>query len=56
MAGVEAQMTGPILVSLHNTAFYQWLMAQARQAIIEDQYESWAQQWMEYDSNSNKTF
>jgi len=45
------EMTGPVLVSLHNLRFYQRLMAQARQAISEDRYESWAQKWNNYQQN-----
>ena len=36
------EMTGPILLSLHNLAFYQRLMAQARQAIRDNKFEPWA--------------
>ncbi len=43
------EMAGPILVSLHNLAFYQWLLAQTRQAIREDRFEDWAGQWSDYD-------
>ena len=39
------EMAGPILVSLHNLAFYQWLMAQTRLAIREDNYSNWAARW-----------
>ncbi|MBI9017143.1 MAG: tRNA guanosine(34) transglycosylase Tgt [Phycisphaerae bacterium] len=39
------EMLGPILVTLHNLAFYQWLMKQTRQAIKDDCFESWARQW-----------
>lgn len=42
------EMAGPILVSLHNVAFYQWLMRQARQAIREDRYEAWAKEYRSY--------
>lgn len=47
------EMTGPILVSLHNLAFYQWLMAEARLAISEDRYDTWAQPWRHYDTERN---
>jgi queuine tRNA-ribosyltransferase len=40
------EMTGPILVSLHNLRFYQRLMSEAGKAIREDRYEDWARQWI----------
>ncbi|OQA01835.1 MAG: Queuine tRNA-ribosyltransferase [Planctomycetes bacterium ADurb.Bin412] len=43
------EMAGPILVSLHNLAFYQWLLSQARQAIREDRYAEWSGPWLRYD-------
>ncbi len=43
------EMAGPILVSLHNLHFYQWFMQQARQAIEENRYGSWAKQWQNHD-------
>ena len=46
------EMAGPILVSLHNLAFYQWLMEQTRQAIRQDRYSSWQSQWdVNYEEN-----
>jgi len=36
------EMAGPILVSLHNVAYYQRLMSEARQAIRDDRYGRWA--------------
>ena len=52
------EMAGPILVSLHNLAFYQWLMDQTRQAIRQDRYGGWAAQWdvsyEEHDAQSEK--
>ena len=42
------EMAGPILVSLHNLTFYQWLMSESRLAIIENRYESWARRWADY--------
>jgi queuine tRNA-ribosyltransferase len=39
------EMTGPILVSLHNLAFYQWLMRETRRAIVEDRYNDWVRRW-----------
>lgn len=44
------EMTGPILVSLHNLTFFQWFMSQARQAIEQDRYGDWARQWADYDT------
>ncbi|MER3416066.1 MAG: tRNA guanosine(34) transglycosylase Tgt [Gemmataceae bacterium] len=35
------EMLGPILVSLHNIAFYQRLLAQARQAILADTWDAY---------------
>ncbi len=43
------EMAGGILVSLHNLCFYQELMAEARKAIEEDRYQSWARLWADYD-------
>jgi len=43
------EMAGPILVSLHNIHFFQWLMGQARQAITENRYGKWAKKWANYD-------
>jgi queuine tRNA-ribosyltransferase len=43
------EMAGPILVSLHNLSFYQWLMAQTRLAIEENRFDAWAQRWANYD-------
>ena len=45
----QPEIAGPVLVSLHNIAFFQWLMAQAREAVSEDRYEDWARQWADYD-------
>jgi queuine tRNA-ribosyltransferase len=45
------EMAGPILVSLHNIHFFQWLMAQARQAINENRYSKWAKKWANYDQD-----
>jgi queuine tRNA-ribosyltransferase len=45
----QPEIAGPVLVSLHNIAFFQWLMAQARAAVSEDRYETWARQWADYD-------
>ncbi len=39
------EMAGPILVSLHNLAFFQWLMSQAREKIKDGSFESWARYW-----------
>ena len=43
------EMTGPILVSLHNLAFFQGLMGQAREAISRDGYKDWAREYEKYD-------
>ncbi len=40
------EMLGPILVALHNLSFFQWLMAQTRQAIREERFADWAAQWL----------
>jgi len=45
----QPEIAGPVLVSLHNIAFFQWLMAQARAAVSENRYEDWARQWADYD-------
>ncbi len=37
---VSREMLGPILLSLHNVTYYQRLMTDARQAIVEDRFES----------------
>lgn len=40
------EMLGPILLSLHNVAYYQRVMREARQAIEEDRFESYYEQKM----------
>jgi queuine tRNA-ribosyltransferase len=50
---IVGEMAGPILLSLHNLAFYQWLMAQTQLAIKEDRFENWALQWIDYDMDRN---
>ena len=45
------EMAGPILVSMHNLAFYQKLMRQARDAIQQNRYDLWANQWEKYGIN-----
>jgi len=40
------EMLGPILLSLHNVAYYQRLMREARQAIEEDRFEPYYEQKM----------
>jgi len=40
------EMAGPILLSLHNVRFYQRLMAEARQAIKDDRYSAWADNYL----------
>jgi queuine tRNA-ribosyltransferase len=37
------EMLGPILLTVHNLTYYQRLLAEARQAIVEDRYESFYQ-------------
>ncbi len=50
------ELLGPILVSLHNITFYQWLMKQTRQAIRENNFLEWSRQWAEYGlSNQSET-
>ncbi|MBN2841586.1 MAG: tRNA guanosine(34) transglycosylase Tgt [Sedimentisphaerales bacterium] len=44
----KPEMTGPILVSLHNLAFFQNLMAQTRDAIEQDRFVEWAARWADY--------
>ena len=41
MAG---EMLGPILLSIHNLTYYQRLLADARKAIEEDQFERFRQE------------
>ena len=45
------EMAGPILLSLHNLAFYLELIRQARNAIKQDNYAPWAQKWAYYNTN-----
>ena len=45
------EMAGPILVSLHNLAFFAWLTEQARRAIEQDRFGDWARPWLAYDSH-----
>ncbi len=42
------EMAGPILVSLHNLWFYQWVMKETRRAIRENCFENWAVRWRGY--------
>jgi len=44
------EMAGPILVSIHNIAFFEWLMEQTRRAIREVRFAQWARQWSDYDA------
>jgi queuine tRNA-ribosyltransferase len=37
------EMLGPILVSIHNVTYYQRLMADAREAIVEGRYRAFAE-------------
>ena len=39
---VAGEMLGPILASIHNLAFYLRLIGEAREAIINGNYETWA--------------
>jgi queuine tRNA-ribosyltransferase len=39
-----SEMLGPILVSIHNLRFYQRLLADIRESIEKDRFETWAQQ------------
>ena len=41
---LAGEMLGPILVSIHNLTFYQRLLAEARQAIVEDRYAAFAEE------------
>jgi queuine tRNA-ribosyltransferase len=50
------EMAGPILVSLHNLAFYQRLMAQARQAIREDRFDAWVREKTLFDSELQQNY
>ncbi len=45
----KPEMTGPILISLHNLAFFQWLMAETRKAIEQDRFVDWAKRWQSYE-------
>jgi queuine tRNA-ribosyltransferase len=44
MAG---QMLGPMLVSLHNIAYYQDLMVRVRQAIAEGELAAWRRRFFQ---------
>ena len=44
------EMSGPILLSLHNLAFYQRLMRDAGAAIRAGRFAKWAVRWLDYDS------
>ena len=48
---IVGEMAGPILLSLHNLHFFQWLMSEARGAIRENRYGEWAAQWANYDAD-----
>ena len=47
------EMAGPILLSLHNVAYYQRLMAEAREAIRAGRYGAWAAVWRESGSEES---
>ena len=40
------EMLGPMLLSLHNLWFYQRIMREARQAIANDCFHTWAGEWL----------
>ena len=46
------EMAGPMLLTLHNLFFYQWLMAEAREAIRRGCFGDWASQWAGYDAKN----
>jgi queuine tRNA-ribosyltransferase len=41
---ISGEMLGPILVSIHNLTYYQRLMAGAREAIVNNSFETFHQQ------------
>lgn len=41
---VASEMLGPIIGSIHNLAFYMRLVAEAREAVLVGNYESWAKE------------
>lgn len=42
------ERAGAMLLSIHNLAFYQRLMQQAREAIAENRFAPWARPWLSY--------
>ena len=38
---VAGEMLGPQLASIHNLAFYQWLMKEARKNIVKGTFIAW---------------
>ncbi len=49
------EMLGPILLSLHNITYYQTLMRQAREAIVEDRYSDFLGQFREDQHRFNNS-
>ena len=41
------EMLGPILLSLHNLTYYQWLLSRAREAIAENRFEEFCRERFE---------
>ncbi len=39
------EMIGPMLLSIHNLHFYQWLMRETRQAILNGVFQQWHLKW-----------
>ena len=48
---ISGEMLGAMLASLHNLAFYQWLMSQAREKITSGQFSPWKDQMIKQLSN-----
>jgi queuine tRNA-ribosyltransferase len=38
---VSREMLGPQIASIHNLAFYHWLVSEARRRIIEGRFSTW---------------
>ncbi|MCP4725123.1 MAG: tRNA guanosine(34) transglycosylase Tgt [bacterium] len=49
------EMLGPRMASLHNISYYQRLMKAARDAIIEDRYSKWKNEFLEKYKDSDKS-
>lgn len=41
------EITGLTIASIHNLAFYMWLMNEARKAILENNFQNWKTNWIE---------